>query len=534
MGSLYPGGSDSFSEPSLPEETTLSSAGSGSRTHFEHHRDLGDAIEALQAHASQKTHAHDGTDTPTGGPKLLAANTHESVDTDASQAAIHHTLGLDANQAAPGNHIHSYGDLTNRPFEVCLSTARPTAPIPGMLIYEIDTNRMRVWTDFANNQLAPGLLSADFFERANVTNLGTSLWEQTYTFSPTTRGRLAIPDGHNASWIDQSGDPNRVLARRINTADAETMTDNQAITWKIGEDEGEHSTILDEATNDAYLRLSADKRHFIRIRVAQGYLIVFYTTNGWGDANEKELGRIYTDTRGEDYEWRAEIEDYDLRIYRNSDHVGTITDKGHKSTKGPGARGWGFGMEAGDRLLWGQITPADLQWIRIADLPTYTSITRWSLLPVADKPVILLQNNLKQQLTYTGTDIQWMKVVEDNFGMFNKLDPTKVTITEPGLYHFDAALQWDPNTVPDTAHGVIVVNNQETVMRDSKAIKGGLFTPGFSQSLNISGKMRLAIGDVVTVRAKYTAPNGLLTSIFSWFDGPSRVNSRLEMTYLSV
>jgi len=534
MASSYPEELDDFQEPLLPEETPLSSAGSSTRTHFEHHRDLGDAIEAIQANASQKTHTHDGTDTTTGGPKLLAANTHESPDTDTADSSLHHTLGTGEFQAAPGNHVHAYGDILNRPFEVCTSTSRPSDPIPGMMIYEVDTNRIRVWASFSDNQLATGILSADFFERVNVTNLTPTYWEQTYTFSPTTRGRLAIPDGHNASWIDQSGDPNRVLARRTYSADAETLTDDQAITWKTGGDLIEEDTILDEATNDAYLRLSADKRHFIRLRCAQGYIQVLYTTTGWG-GGEKELGRLYCNTRGANYEWRAEIEDYTLRVYRNGDHMGTVTDKGQKSTKGPGARGWGIGMEAGDRLLWGQITPADLQWVRIADLPTYTSITRWSLLPIADKPVVILRNSMEQQLEHTGTDIQWASVVEDGFGMFNRNDPTKVTITEPGLYHIDASLQWNPQVVPDVAHAVVVVNNQETEMRDSKYMRGGLlFQPGFSQSLNMSGKIRLSIGDVITLRAKYTAAGPLLGEIFSWFDAPSRVNSRFEMSYLSV
>ena len=182
-----------------------------------------------------------------------------------------------------------------------------------------------------------------------------------------------------------------------------------------------------------------------------------------------------------------------------------------------------------------QITPADLQWVRIADLPTYTSITRWSLLPIADKPVVILRNSMEQQLEHTGTDIQWASVVEDGFGMFNRNDPTKVTITEPGLYHIDASLQWNPQVVPDVAHAVVVVNNQETEMRDSKYMRGGLlFQPGFSQSLNMSGKIRLSIGDVITLRAKYTAAGPLLGEIFSWFDAPSRVNSRFEMSYLSV
>lgn len=50
MASTYPGTLDSFDEPSAPSTTALNSAGDSSpaRTHNEHHRDLGDAIEAVQ------------------------------------------------------------------------------------------------------------------------------------------------------------------------------------------------------------------------------------------------------------------------------------------------------------------------------------------------------------------------------------------------------------------------------------------------------------------------------------------------------
>lgn len=49
-----------------------------------------------------KDHSHDGTREQ--GQKLIQGNTHEDVDTDSSASALHHTLGDDNFQAAPGNH----------------------------------------------------------------------------------------------------------------------------------------------------------------------------------------------------------------------------------------------------------------------------------------------------------------------------------------------------------------------------------------------------------------------------------------------
>lgn len=174
MPTNYPGNTDEFFEPSLPEQIALSQTGSqpGSqnvdgrraRNHVEHHRDLGDAVQALQAHAAQKTHDHSGVSTDTTkGNKLAWANTHQSAvapatlteaqalaDTDDSALAIHHTLGTAANQAAAGNHTHDFnaanqGGILNAPLLRCLSTARPQAPTSGLMIYETDTHRVRVW-----------------------------------------------------------------------------------------------------------------------------------------------------------------------------------------------------------------------------------------------------------------------------------------------------------------------------------------------------------------------------------------------------
>lgn len=106
MATNFPDSNDVFTEPSSPGSTALSSAGTASRNHPQHHRDYGDAIEAMQAQATLLAHSHDGS-TARHGSKLAQANTHESPDTDASTSALHHTLGTGAFQAAAGNHTHT-------------------------------------------------------------------------------------------------------------------------------------------------------------------------------------------------------------------------------------------------------------------------------------------------------------------------------------------------------------------------------------------------------------------------------------------
>lgn len=529
MATSYPGAVEAFNEPTLPEETSLSSAGSATRNHTEHHRDLGDTLEAVQAYAALKTHDHSGGDTPGTGTKLLQSNTHEDADTDLSEDSIHHTIGLGPYQVAPGNHVHTYSEILNTPFQICTSNTRPTNPQTGTTIYEVDTNQMRVWATFANNSVAAGIYSIDYFNRVLPSNLGPSLWEQWYENGD---GKIAIPDGSHASWVDDGNDDNRCIARRVNAADALTDTDDQIITWKTGDVLIEEELIFTGgATNDVYFRMSADKQAYIRLRVGNDYIKAFYTTTGTG--GENHLGTIEgVDTEIINTTWRAQMAGRQLSLWREGQLVGTIVDNKSRTAMGAQYRGWGFGMAAGNRFL-GQTTPANIDWISIQDVTYYVSVNRWTLLPVANLPSCRLRQSRSQKLTNTGTILEWGEELEDNFGFFSPAARTEVLIREPGLYTINMALQWDPQVVPDQAHVVVMINGVETTLRESRFMKGNGSTPGFSQTLSLSGKLRLAESDVLSIKAKYTATSSLLNKIFSWFDFDTQVNSRLDLAYVS-
>lgn len=106
MPTNFPGSNDTFDIPSVPTTTALGTPGTSARTHTQNHRDLGDAIVAMQAQATYKAHIHDGA-TFRNGNQLLQANTHQSPDTDAGTTSLHHTIGAGANQYASGTHTHA-------------------------------------------------------------------------------------------------------------------------------------------------------------------------------------------------------------------------------------------------------------------------------------------------------------------------------------------------------------------------------------------------------------------------------------------
>lgn len=311
MPTAYPNGFDDFGVPSLPEQTPLSSAGDSTRNHTELLRDIGDATEQLEHHASQRAHDHSGDATDTKkGAKLSQANTHQSPDTDTA-GGIHRTVGTGHEQAARGDHIHDYASLTGKPIVACTSTTRPGTPTLGLLIYETDTYRLRVWAQYPGD---------------------------------------TVP-----SW----------------------------------------------------------------------------------------------------------------------------------------------------RFLLGPL------------------------------PNVRLRQTAAQQLTASGSILEWREELEDAYNSFDKnVSLTNINVKEAGVYQITVALQWDPSVVPDTAHVIVCVNGVETTVRQSQFMRGGgLFNPGFSQTITVTGPLRLALNDVLTVKAKYTASGGLLGFIFSFFDGPSKVNSRFDLVY---
>lgn len=531
MGSNWPEGTDLFLEPSLPEDTPLSSAGSGNKSHVEHHRDLGDAVEALQDTVILRTHDHSGsTDDRFHGNKLLQINTHESVDTDTSEDAIHHTIGLGPNQAAAGNHVHEYVEVRNPPYIICTSTTRPASPWPGLQIWETDTNRARVWSVFPNNAVSAGIYSVDYFNRTSALNLGTTYWHQSYTLDPNTNGRWATPDGLTASWIDNSASTQTCIARRIYPTDRYTMTDDQVITWRIGGTAIEEEILFTEgATNDMFFRMSDDEQYYTRLRLGDDYLKLFYSETGLG--GEKYLGEISNiDTGQANSEWRGQIVDRTFSLYRDGHYIGSIVDDKLAAPKGANFRGWGIGVQAGNRFF-GQTTPANLDWVSIQDYTRYITVARWSLLPIGQVPVLTLTQKKKQTLYYSGTNLEWTTKVEDTFDMFDTRSPTDVIIREPGRYLIEVQMQWSPNLVPDVGHIWLVKNGVDTDIRDSSGLRGNLVQPGFSQTQLLSRRVRLTQGDIIRIKTSYGA-TGIITGILSWFDPPSNTISRLDISYI--
>jgi hypothetical protein len=532
----YPSGFDTYNEPSLPEETSLSSAGSATRNHTEHHRDLGDAVEALEVNAALKGHDHSGADDRVHGPKLVQANTHQSVDTDTSTSSIHHTIGTLATQAAAGNHIHDYngGTIINKPLLICTSLTRPASPNFGLQIYETDTNRVRVWGQFGSRTPVPGLYGSDDFERTSTADLGPTLWHQFYVdangdASNDTHGKMATPDGHAASWAISGSTTSRAIARRINDDDKETDTDDQILTFNIGGQATDSPLPLKKpsAFNDFYLRMSADEQSYWRVAWGWTWIDVWATTGG--PAEEELLGSISRNNiSAPNAIGVIQLIGRRANLYWGGNLVGAVTDGTLDTAKGEDNRGWGMGMtglvKAGGSA---QYRPANIASVVIQDVTSYQSIPRWTLLPVASVPTVRLYQGVSQNIQPSGSILEWRDEEEDNFDCFDVNNSlSEIVIKEPGLYSLDCSLSFSPAATGDRAEVILVINGADTPRQQRRYLAAG----ALSQTVDFSTKVRLDFNDRITIKCKHNRTGPWPTNSTKSADN---YDSRLDLAFIA-
>lgn len=586
MGIVYPGAVDVFNVPSLPEDTPLSEAGSASRNHTELHEDINSAVELLEEHAAFKDHDHSGDGTAQHGLKLVQAYTHEAADTDVQASSIHHTIGPGGTQAAAGNHVHDYlgNTILNKPLIICTSTTHPGQPFVGQLVFETDTSAMRVWTTQEASVSTVGLYVEDNFERASNTDLGSSLWEEAYTLTPGN-GILATPDGHTASWITAGTQANRVVARRINSTDSVTQTDDQEVSFSTGlqqmTDYRYYNTgyaivlvgVGLSSSNDVYLRMSSDRQSYIRVRVGLGYIQVLTTTSGhdgevqFGMFNTTESpggapipsGNAGYSSQG----WAISVVGRTVSVYNDGTFVGSATDVNNLSSKGSGNRGWGFGMEnapnttgkfqlssdefqavnhPGDPIPHtytkdglGQNSPCNVTDISAQDVVYYSSTHAWGLLSAGAIPILRISQGVAQNLAAgTGGIIQWDTEAEDTFNFFNPgVSTTDIKIKESGVYSIDVSVLINSAGVLAPLLDLLIsleINGSPTAYNSSGSSGNGFFI--LASEYKLSAVVRMAQGDVLRVRAKHSDTVNTFASLPPGF--AAKQGSHLSLVYLTL
>lgn len=563
MGILYPGALDTFSVPSLPEDTSLSSAGTSNRNHVESHEDLGRAVMALEANSAQLTHDHSGGGGLFATQKLDQANTHQNPDTDLSAMSIHHTIGPSPTQVAAGNHAHDYAgpSIFNKPFIVCTSQTRPISPFLGQMIFETDTNCYRCWGHFKdNNVVNTGLEYYNLFRSTAGTGIGldTNLFRTTWVKGSPAGDMLLnlivlslviVPDGAMGVGVQYKGDtgpeslswviglnnvPARVIAQAIGPAQtmSQFTTDDQNIqatqgvitfgTLGQGSSGGKFPSTVDNvpvkgisevASNDFYLRVSADLQKYVRFSLLSTGVSIAYTIAG--PDHEVVLTGAECDTHTPQTEWEFKAVGNTYSIYRDGQVVCTYVDNNNVVTKGADNRGWAIGMAAskGRNCQYG---PNNITQITVFDEPAYATQAIWQLLAIGAVPHVRAESRYSQVVHTNNYQaivpllVIWLIliviiifwIVDWHVSRFMELEVSReiITVQEAGTYAVHASVVWDPAFATFDQSGVAVsVNNEDIGRRNWQYMSGLSRAAAVPQSHDIYFTYYFAVGDQVRV-----------------------------------
>ena len=195
-------------------------------------------------------------------------------------------------------------------------------------------------------------------------------------------------------------------------------------------------------------------------------------------------------------------------------------------------------------------------WRRVTTLPSPSSVPEgtvvyqtttqtvrilrggaWVLSPLGKIPICRLRQTTKQNIPYGGNGalLEWGALEEDTFGYFAAGNPSAITVSEPGLYHVEAAVQWDQAVVPDVAYLVILKAGQETSIREQRSLKYIGITQGFSQTVSVSGYVRVEnANEVIALKVRHSSAT-VAGAILSFFDPvtEARTQSRIDLTFVA-
>lgn len=537
MGILYPGALDTFSVPSLPEDTSLSSAGTSNRNHVESHEDLGRAVMALEANSAQLTHDHSGGGGLFATQKLDQANTHQNPDTDLSAMSIHHTIGPSPTQVAAGNHAHDYAgpSIFNKPFIVCTSQTRPVDPFLGQMIFETDTNCYRCWGVFKDaNVVSTGLEYYNTFTSSenSVLRLDPTLFGNTYVVgSSTDNGAMgAAPGSGSLVWkIGSINQPARIIAQAVGTNISTFNTDDQNIqatqgvitfgTLGQGGSGGKFPSTIDNyalsglASNDFYLRMSADKQSYVRFSLLNTGVSISYTTSG--PDHEVVLNGAECDTHTPQTLWEFKARGDTYSAYRDGQVVCSYVDNTGAVRKGADYRRWAIGMAA-TRGRNCQFGPNDISQITVFDEPAYATQAIWQLLNIGAVPHVRAESRYSQAVHTNNYQaivpllVIWLIIiviiifwiVDWHVTRFMELERSReiITVQEAGTYAVHASVVWDPAFASFDQSGVAVsVNNEDIGRRNWQFMSGLSRAAAVPQTHDIYFTYYFAVGDQVRV-----------------------------------
>ncbi len=367
------------------------------------------------------------------GDTQTALSTASSASTTANTAATNLNGLVDDLLNIPGDiigmlpdvNIPGLGDLTtgiwnsitgqtagaSNPVTTAASTAQLAELAATTAANAAAINQLQSDADASNNN---GMSGGDDFERVSSTDLGTG-WLQTY--SAGALGKMATPNGHDASWIDNGNADEWCMAIRTDPADKVTLTDYQAIRMTIGSPTAEAGAgwpyNYGHGSNFIYGRANAAGTVHVRAEITDS-TAKLVCANG---STDTALGSSVSTTQAAGVTYILEcgttgtINRY--RLLRNGAVILNYLDSGGITQIGPNYRGWGFGMGAQYRGS-GQSSPGAVSKITVSDnFPSTVSGTTFRAYRASGAAITktgndnILPANCMDTVEYISNDLTW-------------------------------------------------------------------------------------------------------------------------------
>lgn len=246
----------------------------------------------------------------------------------------------------------------------------------------------------------------DTFNRS-ATSLGAG-WEEAYEGD----GSGHVETSTKAFWsVDGTSSNRRGFFRKL--ADFSTTVDDyQEVFYRVADTIVPGGIFGEDPHNRIYGRVNTARSSYIAFDMTDTTCSLIYA-NGGAESTlvspQSGFAQNENDEILAQFGYHAESNKRKFRLTRNGTVKIDYTDSGLVTPLGTNNRGWGFGMRAGSSLLFGQSTPAALEWIALND-----PVSTWSADPENRSSAVLSSTNLASQSSLVGTQTLYVTLRATN------------------------------------------------------------------------------------------------------------------------
>lgn len=255
--------------------------------------------------------------------------------------------------------------------------------------------------------------AVDTFNRTSPT-LGAG-WDAVYTGTGAGHAETTT----KAFWVADGNAADRIGTFRKITDFATTVDDYQQISFEVADTIESGGIVGSQPHNRVYGRMKSDRSGYIAFDMTDTQCSLVCKSNGGEETvlvappnsgapfynPVTNFGLTAGDQIVAQFGYYAATNKRRFRLLRNGTVAIDYIDNALVSAIGSDYRGWGFGMQGGASLLFGQRKPAALDWIALSD-----PLATWNADPEDYAPAVIVPTDLTSQPTITGATTLYVRL----------------------------------------------------------------------------------------------------------------------------